>query len=160
IATAPGVNVLLPSSLRNLPNGPEPLADARGSLFSCEEHDFMLNTLRKRSVCKHTAPRLSRARQQAAFGFFLFAVGAWAAVIGSVRGIVHDPDHRPLAGAQVTVKSASSDFSQKAVTADDGSFEVAGLPVGAYNITATHSGFAETQEQVVVTSGSSSVVHF
>ena len=84
---------------------------------------------------------------------------AWAAVAGSVRGIVHDPDHRPLAGAEVEVKSAASDYSQRAVTPDDGSFEIQALPVGAYNITVTRQGFAPLRQSVVVTSGSSPVLH-
>ena len=42
----------------------------------------------------------------------LLPVAAWAAVFGTVRGVVHDPDHRPVPDAQVLVKSASSEYSQ------------------------------------------------
>ena len=34
----------------------------------------------------------------------LLAATAWAAVVGSVRGVVHDPDHRPMPGAKVELK--------------------------------------------------------
>ena len=63
----------------------------------------------------------------------------WAAVFGTVRGVVHDPDHRPVPGAQVVVKSSTSDYSQKLTTDADGSFEATALPVGAYLVT-VHQG--------------------
>lgn len=40
----------------------------------------------------------------------LFSAALWATLYGSLRGIVHDPDHRPVPGAHVTLKSA--DFNQ------------------------------------------------
>ena len=51
---------------------------------------------------------------------FLFPVAMCAAVVGSVRGVVHDPDHRPVKGATVLVKSSSADYSQNATTGADG----------------------------------------
>ena len=53
----------------------------------------------------------------------LFPAAIWAVVFGSSRGIVHDPDHRPVQGAEVTVKSSNSDYVQKLTTDGDGSFE-------------------------------------
>ena len=91
---------------------------------------------------------------------FLFPAGAWAAVLGSVRGVVHDPDHRPVSGAQVVVKSSTSDFSQTATTGADGDFEVTSLPVGAYQVTVTHDGFNAAVQAAVVDSGSSPILHF
>ena len=90
----------------------------------------------------------------------LTALTVWAAVTGSVRGIVHDPDHRPVAGAQVTVKSASSDSSQQLTTAGDGSFEAVALPVGAYRVTVSREGFAPAEQEIVVGSGAAPVLHF
>src|SRR5437660_10111371 len=84
----------------------------------------------------------------------------WAAVYGSVRGIVHDPDHRPVANARVTLKSASSDYSLNLTTNLDGSFEAASVPVGAYQVTVTQAGFAPATQEVVVVSGSAPVLHF
>lgn len=92
--------------------------------------------------------------------FVLCAVATlWAAVVGSVRGVVHDPDHRPVAGAHVVVKSSTSDFSQALTTESDGSFEAASLPVGAYQVTVTQEGFAPAEMEVVVTSGAAPVLH-
>ena len=36
---------------------------------------------------------------------------ARATVFATVRGVVHDPQHRPVAGAQVMLKAVDSDFS-------------------------------------------------
>jgi outer membrane receptor for ferrienterochelin and colicin len=89
----------------------------------------------------------------------VFAVGIWAAVVGSVRGVVHDPDHRPVAGAHVSVKSSSSGFARELTTNAEGAFEVTGLPVGAYRITVQQEGFAAAEQQVVVGSGAAPVLH-
>jgi len=87
-------------------------------------------------------------------------VAIWAAVFGTVRGVVHDPDHRPVQKAQVVVKSSSSEYSQKLTTDTDGGFEATALPVGAYVVTVTTEGFAPSVQQIVVASGSAPVLHF
>jgi outer membrane receptor protein involved in Fe transport len=81
-------------------------------------------------------------------------------VFESVRGVVHDPDHRPVKGATVVVKSGTSDYSQTAVTGADGEFEAASLPAGAYRVTVTHDGFAPATQEIVVGSSSGPVLHF
>ncbi len=90
----------------------------------------------------------------------LFAVAVWAAVVGAVRGVVHDPDHRPVPDAEVLVKSASSEYSQTLTTNPEGAFEATTLPVGAYTVTVMRDGFATSIQQVVVASGSAPVLHF
>ncbi len=84
----------------------------------------------------------------------------WAVVFGSVRGIVHDPDHRPVANARVTLKSTTSDYSLNLTTAMDGTFESATVPVGAYQASVILPGFAPALQDVVVVSGSAPVLHF
>jgi outer membrane receptor for ferrienterochelin and colicin len=81
-------------------------------------------------------------------------------VVGSVRGIVHDPDHRPVAGAQVIVKSSTSDYSRALVTAADGSFEATALPAGSYQVTVLRDGFAPAEQTIVLGSGAAPVMHF
>ncbi len=82
------------------------------------------------------------------------------AVFGTVRGVVHDPDHRPVQAAQVVVKSATSDYTLKLTTDGDGGFEANGLPVGAYLVTVTRDGFVALTQQIVIASGSAPVMHF
>jgi outer membrane receptor protein involved in Fe transport len=103
------------------------------------------------------------------FSFFLLLIGVfavlfqaaiWAAVVGTVRGVVHDPEHRPVQGAEVVVKASSSDYVQKLATDNDGSFEGIALPVGAYVVTVRKDGFAPSAQEIVITSGSAPVLHF
>jgi outer membrane receptor protein involved in Fe transport len=77
-----------------------------------------------------------------------------------VRGVVHDPDHRPVASAHVEVKSATSDFSQSFSTGPDGGFEAPSLPIGEYRVTVTQQGFAPAAQTIVVASGSAPILHF
>src|SRR5436190_737626 len=77
----------------------------------------------------------------------------WAAVFGSIRGVVHDPDHRPVPDARVMLKSTSSDYSQMLSTSSEGMFEATSIPVGAYRVTVGRDGFAPAVEDVVVSSG-------
>ena len=57
---------------------------------------------------------------------------ARATIFGSVRGIVHDPEHRPIAGADVKLQSATSDFSLKAKSDQNGEFTFNPVAVGDY----------------------------
>src|SRR5258708_1898709 len=90
----------------------------------------------------------------------LYSIALFATVYGSVRGLVHDPDHRPVAKAQVTLKSVNADYSLSLTTNSDGTFETASVPVGAYHVTVTHDGFAPAVQDVVVVSGSAPILHF
>ena len=90
----------------------------------------------------------------------LLPVTIWAAVFGTIRGVVHDPDHRPVQGAEVVVKSSSSDYAQKLATNTDGGFEAAALPVGEYLVTVRKDGFAPSVQEIAIASGSAPVVHF
>jgi hypothetical protein len=87
-------------------------------------------------------------------------VAIWAAVYGSLRGVVHDPDHRPVPNAHVILKPTDSDYSLNLITHDDGTFETASVPVGAYQVSVTRDGFAPAAQNVVVVSGSAPVLHF
>ena len=53
----------------------------------------------------------------------LLVAPAMATIFSTVRGIVHDPSHRPVAGARVTVRAQNSEYSQAIQTSSDGSFE-------------------------------------
>ncbi|MBV9669792.1 MAG: TonB-dependent receptor [Acidobacteriales bacterium] len=89
----------------------------------------------------------------------LLAPLAWAVVLASVRGIVHDPDHRPVPNAQVTVKSSTSDYAVNLKTGSDGTFATMTLPVGAYELTVTADGFDPSVTSLVVSSTESPVLH-
>jgi hypothetical protein len=84
----------------------------------------------------------------------------YAVVYGSVRGVVHDPDHRPVSNAQVVLKSTTSDVTRNIATDAEGSFEATTLPVGEYRVTVMRDGFEPAAQDVVVVSGSAPVLHF
>jgi hypothetical protein len=90
----------------------------------------------------------------------LCSLAAAATIFGTVHGIVHDPQHRPISGAEVEIRSATSDWSQTTKTDDDGQFTFNTVPTGDYRVTVRQRGFADTQQAVTVTSGAAPVVHF
>jgi TonB dependent receptor/Carboxypeptidase regulatory-like domain len=85
---------------------------------------------------------------------------ASATIFGSVRGIVHDPQHRPIPNAQVTLKADDSDYSQTKQSNNDGEFEFDAVPIGNYTVTVTRQDFSQQQQTVLVRSDTSPVLHF
>ncbi len=92
--------------------------------------------------------------------FFLLDAMAFATIFGSVRGVVHDPQHRPVQGVHVTLKAQNSDWTQSADSNDNGEFGFTSVPIGNYTVTATSKGFQEVTQDVVVQSDTSPVLHF
>ncbi|MGC1268637.1 MAG: TonB-dependent receptor [Candidatus Acidiferrum sp.] len=90
----------------------------------------------------------------------VFAAAALATVFGTVRGIVHDAQHRPIDGATVKLKSATSDWTKTMQTDQDGAFSFTAVPVGDYLVTVSKPGFANEQEAVTVVSDSSPMLHY
>jgi hypothetical protein len=84
---------------------------------------------------------------------------ACATVFGTVHGVVHDSQHRPIAGAAVTLKAADSDFVLHAKTDADGQFELPQSPIGVYRLIVVAAGFASATETLIVASGTNPVVH-
>ena len=81
-------------------------------------------------------------------------------IFGSVRGIVHDPQHRPIQSAQVTLKAQTSDWTQTVESNANGEFEFRSVPIGTYTVTVSSKGFLNTQQDVIVQSDTSPVLHF
>jgi hypothetical protein len=90
----------------------------------------------------------------------LLAGMALATVFATVRGIVHDPQHRPIADAEVVLKAEHSEFTQTAHTTPEGEFHFDSIPVGEYRITVSRSGFATQELALTVLSGTAPILHF
>ena len=88
------------------------------------------------------------------------AVGAFATIFGSIRGIIHDPQHRPVQGAMVMLKSKSSEWTKSVTTDSNGEFAFNAVPLGDYSISVASPGFVQAMQGVVVNSGTEPVVHF
>ncbi|MFZ0798786.1 MAG: TonB-dependent receptor, partial [Terriglobales bacterium] len=95
-----------------------------------------------------------------AFTALLLAAPAFATIFGSVRGVVHDPQHRPIPSAQVTLKAQNSDWTQSQASRDSGGFEFSSVPIGNYTVTVSSKGFREMHQDVIVQSDTSPVLHF
>src|SRR6202041_616338 len=92
-------------------------------------------------------------------GLLLRAATVSATIFGSVRGVIHDPQHRPIQGAMVMLKAKSSDWSKTTNTDANGNFEFNGVPLGDYSITVANPGFVQAAQGVTVASGTEPVVH-
>jgi outer membrane receptor protein involved in Fe transport len=94
-----------------------------------------------------------------AAALLVYALPARATIFGSVRGIVHDPQHRPVAAADVKLQSSTSDWSRTVQTDSDGEFEFDAVPIGEYEVKVTHADFDAAALKITVDSGSAPVLH-
>ena len=83
----------------------------------------------------------------------------YAADVGSVRGVVHDQQHRPLPEVRVRLAAATSEWAQVALTDARGEFSFMTVPLGDYVLSFSAAEFAPVAQAVTVTSGSSPVAH-
>jgi|HubBroStandDraft_2_1064218.scaffolds.fasta_scaffold13208_2 hypothetical protein len=88
------------------------------------------------------------------------SVAALANDYGAIRGVVHDPQHRPVQGAMVMLRAKSSDWAKSATTDASGEFQFNAVVLGEYSISVAGTGFEQVSQNVMVVSGSVPVVHF
>jgi hypothetical protein len=84
----------------------------------------------------------------------------YAALLGQVQGIVHDPTHRPIAGANIVLRAVHSDLFFKTEANSDGAFSIQAVPPGIYTIIVSSDGFATMEQTITVTSNGSEILHF
>src|ERR1700757_5207748 len=60
---------------------------------------------------------------------------------GSIRGKITDPTGSLVVGAKVTARSKATGLVRETVSADDGAYVLAELPVGEYVVTVQAQGF-------------------
>jgi hypothetical protein len=80
----------------------------------------------------------------ACLALVLFISGAVAmaqTITGSVRGIVTDPSHAVVAGAEVTVTNIGTGVAMHTTSNGAGLYNVSFLPIGDYKVTAVAPGF-------------------
>src|SRR5271167_3643648 len=86
-------------------------------------------------------------------------MGTRATFYGTIRGIVHDQKHRPIADAEVILKARGSDYSRRAHSDAGGEFIFDAVPLGDYSITVTKEGFAKVEQATTVLSGTAPIFH-
>jgi outer membrane receptor protein involved in Fe transport len=89
----------------------------------------------------------------------LLAVPILTAAAGSLRGVVHDPQHRPLPGAQIVLRARNATQTKTVQSDANGEFQIDDVPEGAYTIDVSALGFRPLQQQVAVSVDKSPVLH-
>jgi outer membrane cobalamin receptor len=91
---------------------------------------------------------------------FLFGPACLATIFGTVRGIVHDPQHRPVADIQVVLKATASDYFQTTQSDANGEFHFDAVSLAEYTVTVSKPGFTTQEQTVTVLSGTAPILHF
>jgi len=94
------------------------------------------------------------------FAFACVTTPAFPGIFATVRGIVHDGQHRPISGAQLFLQAKSSDWKRQASTDDDGRFQFDAVPAGDYSIRISCDGFREYDGDLAVVADSAPLRHF
>jgi outer membrane cobalamin receptor len=93
-------------------------------------------------------------------GLLLLCAGVLlATAVATVRGIVHDSQHRPIADAEVVLKAEHSEFTQTTRTSGEGEFHFDSVPIGEYRITVSKADFGPQEEKLTVLSGTAPILH-
>lgn len=79
---------------------------------------------------------------------------AQAQSVTALRGVVHDPQHRPVPNAQIQI------HGRTLLSNPEGEFEARDLKPGNYAISISAPGFAPLQEQIRLKLGQNPVLHF
>ncbi len=87
------------------------------------------------------------------------SIPARATVFATVRGVVHDPQHRPVSGADVVLKAISSAYSLHSETDTLGEFALPEAPIGQYSLEIAAPGFATFAQSISVASGTNPLLH-
>ena len=61
-------------------------------------------------------------------GILLLAIAASATIFGTVRGLIHDPQHRPVQGSRVILRAEASDWTQTTTSDSSGEFHFDAVP--------------------------------
>ena len=73
---------------------------------------------------------------------------------------MHDPQHRPLPGAQVVIHGPGSVLTKTVQSDANGEFQVNDIAEGPYTVAVSARGFRPLEQQVTVTAGKEPVLHF
>jgi len=100
-------------------------------------------------------------RRLLACSLFFISLGATAqtGIFGSVHGIVHDPQHRPIAGTNIVLHAGHSALAFNTSSNTAGNFSIPSVPLGDYILTVTDPGFADFTQTVTISANSAVMLH-
>jgi hypothetical protein len=87
----------------------------------------------------------------------LGTLAAWAAITGSISGVVTDPSGAVVPGVTVVATSVSTSVQSTAVTDSKGFYRFATLNVDTYNVTASQQGFRDYAQSAVKIDANSAI---
>jgi hypothetical protein len=87
------------------------------------------------------------------------ALPAFANVFATVRGVVHDPQHRPIGNATIALADPESDFSLRTTSDSEGTFVLPQAPIGVYRVEIVAYGFATVTLPLTLVSGTNPILH-
>src|SRR5260370_35085851 len=90
----------------------------------------------------------------------LIVTTAFATVFGAIRGIIHDPQHRPISDAKVVLKAKASDYARTVQSDVDGDFHFDAVPLGEYTVTVSQANFVSQETNITVLLGTAPILHF
>jgi hypothetical protein len=90
---------------------------------------------------------------------FAASLPAMATVFATLHGVVHDPHHRPISGASVTLQAADSAFTLRAATDAEGAFALPQAPIGIYRMQIAAPGFDSVSQPLTLASGTNPILH-
>ena len=90
----------------------------------------------------------------------VIAAPAFATIFSTVKGVVHDGQHRPIPGASIMLKARQSDWTRSATSDAEGGFQIVAVPIGAYTVTVTLAGFTTVEQTITVVSDVTTTLHF
>jgi hypothetical protein len=88
---------------------------------------------------------------------FLGTLAAWAAITGSISGVVTDPSGAVVPGVTVLATAVSTNVQSTAVTDGKGFYNLPALSIDTYNISTSQSGFRDYQQTGVKIDANSAV---
>ena len=77
-------------------------------------------------------------------------MAAGQSITGTIQGVVEDPSGARVPGAEVTAVSSGTNLKRRAAADGQGRYVFPNLPVGRYEVTAVHPGFAPVTRAVLL----------
>jgi outer membrane cobalamin receptor len=93
-------------------------------------------------------------------GVISLATALSATIFGTVGGLIHDPQHRPVQGAQVTLYAANSAWTKSGASDNSGEFHFDAVPLGEYIVKVDLAGFEPQEQKLTLASGRDVRLHF
>src|SRR5262245_58492960 len=85
-------------------------------------------------------------RPTVAFALFAVQLAAQETTTGAIAGRILDPSGSAIAGAETLATRTDTGMTRRAKSGADGAYSFYNLPIGPYQISASHPGFKKSVE--------------